>query len=323
MTPDEIYMLRCVQLARQGAGHARPNPMVGAVVVCDGRIIGEGYHRACGGPHAEVHAIGSVKHRELLSRSTIYVSLEPCAHYGKTPPCAELIIRSGLRRVVVGTQDPFAKVNGLGITMLREAGIEVTVGVMESECRELNKVFFTYHTLSRPFILLKWAADAQGLIHGHVSTPTTQAISHRLRAEADAILVGGRTAVVDNPSLTTRYWAGKNPTRVVVDTRGTLPPTLRLFDDQAPTLTYGGDLRAMLADMHRRGLQSLIVEGGAQTLQRFIDAGLWDEARIERSPLRLCSDTPEPKLTAASLIGSETIGQNTITRYRPERRAEA
>ena len=206
------YMHRCIQLAKCGEAGAPPNPMVGAVVVCDGRIIGEGYHRRCGGPHAEVNAINSVKDRRLLSRSTIYVSLEPCAHYGKTPPCADLIIKSGIPRVVIGCADPFAKVNGLGIKKLRDAGCDVKVGVLESECLELNRRFFTFHKKRRPWITLKWAQSKDGFIGAcdttnrvQFSNAFTQTIVHRLRAKSSAILVGTRTAILDNPSLTTRY----------------------------------------------------------------------------------------------------------------------
>ena len=223
MKEDEIYMHRCIQLARNGWCGAAPNPMVGAVIVCDGKIIGEGYHAKCGEAHAEVNAIRSVKNQELLKRSTIYVSLEPCAHYGKTPPCADLIVEKQLKRVVVGCQDPFAKVDGKGIEKLRQAGIEVTVGVLETECLELIERFVTYHARKRPFITLKWAQSEDGFIDLNrtagepvkLSNDFTSMLVHKRRAEHDAILVGTRTALLDNPSLNVRNWYGKSPLRLV------------------------------------------------------------------------------------------------------------
>ena len=223
---DEKYMRRCLQLAQCGRQGAAPNPMVGAVVVCDGRIIGEGYHQRCGGPHAEVNAIRSVKEPELLRRSTIYVSLEPCAHYGKTPPCAKLIIEMGIPTVVVGCRDPFPKVDGRGIDLLREAGIEVRVGILEKECLWLNRRFITFHTLHRPYITLKWAQSRDGLLDrrresaeeppARLSSPVTQTLVHRLRALNKAILVGRRTWELDRPGLNVRLWTGEDPQRIVL-----------------------------------------------------------------------------------------------------------
>ena len=221
MECDIKFMRRCIQLAKCGEAGAPPNPMVGAVIVCDGRIIGEGFHRRCGGPHAEVNAINSVQDKHLLCRSTIYVSLEPCAHYGKTPPCADLIIKSGIPRVIIGCTDPFAKVNGLGIKKLQDAGCEVQVGVLEEECRELNRRFFTFHHEHRPWITLKWAQSKDGIIGGDeritFSNALTQTLVHRLRARRQAILVGTKTALMDDPTLTTRYWSGPNPLRLTID----------------------------------------------------------------------------------------------------------
>ena len=321
MGDDIKFMQRCIQLARCGEAGAAPNPMVGAVVVSDGRIIGEGYHRRCGGPHAEVNAIGSVRERHLLSRSTIYVSLEPCAHFGKTPPCADLIIRSGIPRVVVGCTDPFAKVNGLGIKKLRDAGCEVVVGVLEEECRELNRRFFTFHQEHRPWILLKWAQSADGFIGGEtptlLSNALTQTLVHRLRARHQAILVGTRTAIIDNPTLTTRYWFGPNPLRLTIDRHKTLPPTLHLLDDSTPTVVYTNEsLPEMLNDLYERGIQTLLVEGGATLLQSFIDAGLWDEARIETAPSRLGQGTAAPSLTENRLQSQQNYGGHIIQYYR-------
>lgn len=321
---DERYMRRCLQLARNGFLGAPPNPMVGAVIVCGGRIIGEGYHIRCGGPHAEVNAVNSVRDPGLLRESTVYVSLEPCSHYGRTPPCADMLVSKGVRRVVVGCIDPFAKVQGRGIAKLRAAGIDVTVGVLEAECRELNRRFITFQSLRRPYVTLKWAQSADGYIGGTtggrtmISTPLTQTNSHRLRAMNQAILVGRTTAATDDPALTTRLWPGANPLRVVMDRRASLPPTLRLFDGEAPTLavTEAGYPEArtatelfhpdyslpvipqLLGELHRRGIQTLLVEGGAATLQGFIDSGLWDEAVVERGAVSLGGGTPAPRVPA-------------------------
>jgi len=316
------YMWRCIQLAQCGEAGAPPNPMVGAVVVCDGRIIGEGYHRRCGGPHAEVNAIASVRDKRLLSRSTIYVSLEPCAHFGKTPPCADLIIQSGIPRVVIGCTDPFAKVNGLGIRKLQEAGCEVTVGVLEEECSELNRRFFTFHQKHRPWILLKWAQSEDGYIGREgsrlfFSNTLTQTLVHRLRARSQAILVGTTTALTDNPTLTTRLWPGSNPLRLTIDRHGCLPPTLHLLDGSTPTIVYTHEsLREILTDLYNRGIQSLLVEGGAKLLQSFIEEGLWDEARIETAPFCLREGVAAPVLKDEQLQSEKDYGGQTIRLYR-------
>lgn len=320
MFNDINYIRRCLQLARCGEAGAPPNPMVGAVIVCDGRIIGEGYHRRCGGPHAEVNAINSVKEKDLLSRSIIYVSLEPCAHYGKTPPCADLIIETGIRRVVIGCTDPFAKVNGLGIKKLREAGCEVQVGVLEQECRELNRRFFTFHEKHRPWIILKWAQSNDGFIGKDerviLSNVLTQTLVHRLRARSGAILVGTNTALMDNPTLTTRLWPGPTPLRLTIDRRGILPPTLHLKDNSTPTVIYSHEsIEEILADLYARGIQSLLVEGGAKLLQSFIDKGLWDEARIETAPLCLGQGTKAPTLKDEQPESKQNIGGHIIQHY--------
>ncbi|MBQ8052038.1 MAG: bifunctional diaminohydroxyphosphoribosylaminopyrimidine deaminase/5-amino-6-(5-phosphoribosylamino)uracil reductase RibD [Bacteroidaceae bacterium] len=289
-------MRRCLQLARCGRLGAAPNPMVGAVVVCDGRIIGEGYHQRCGEAHAEVNAIRSVCEPELLHRSTIYVSLEPCAHYGKTPPCAQLIIDKGIPQVVVGCRDPFAQVDGRGITMLRESGIEVREGVLEQKCLWLNRRFITFHTKQRPYITLKWAQSEDGFIDRkrtspeeppvRFSTPLTQALVHQLRAENEAILVGRHTLELDRPSLTVRQWYGRNPRRVVLSSRPV----------RCEGMTSYRTREEALKDLWQQGVQSLLVEGGRETLQGFIDAGLWDEARIETAPIRLGEGIRAPKI---------------------------
>lgn len=281
---DNIYMRRCLQLARNGMQNARPNPMVGAVIVAeDGRIIGEGYHQRCGEGHAEVNAFASVRQEDehLLNGATIYVSLEPCAHYGKTPPCADLIVKKGVKRCVVGCIDPFAKVMGKGIQKIKDAGIEVCTGVLEEECKELNKRFFTYHSKHRPYILLKWAQSINGYIDDNhkayaFSTPFTKMLSHKLRAEEDAILVGKTTNEREHPQLNIRYWYGKAPKRIV--------------------LTSDTPLPRLMEDLYNEGVQSLIVEGGAKVLASFMAAGLYDEVRVETAPVTIECGTRAPKL---------------------------
>ena len=303
MTNDEFYMQRCIQLAANGIQGARPNPMVGAVIVANGRIIGEGYHVRCGEGHAEVNAFASVRPEDeaLLKDATIYVSLEPCSHYGKTPPCADLIIKRGVRRVVVGTIDPFAEVQGRGIRKLQEAGIDVTVGVLEKECQWLNRRFFTYHREHRPYIILKWAQTANGFIDDHgkalqISNEQTQMLSHQLRAEEDAILVGHTTDAREHPQLTVRHWHGPNPKRIV--------------------LTHNRPLPQLMDDLYQHVIQSLIVEGGRQTLESFITAGLWDEIRVETGAMTVTDGTRAPQLPAnVSLLSRETYEDNTLYRY--------
>ena len=243
MTVDEKYMRRALQLAQQGSGHTSPNPMVGAVVVHEGKIIGEGFHRCCGKAHAEVNAIAAVQDQSLLPESTIYVTLEPCSHYGKTPPCANLLISKGVKRVVVGVLDPFEKVSGRGVAMLRNAGIEVEVGVLEKECRDLNRRFFTAHTTGMPWVQLKWAQSSDGYLANEdgtmrFSTPLTLSLVHRERSMADAIVVGAGTVKIDNPSLTTRHWSGNSPLRVVLDRNLSIPSNCKLLNDGGKTLIY-------------------------------------------------------------------------------------
>ena len=296
---DEMFMRRCLQLAKNGRQNAKPNPMVGAVIVSkEGRIIGEGYHVRCGEGHAEVNAFASVKPEDehLLSQATIYVSLEPCSHYGKTPPCADLIVRKGVRRCVCGCVDPFAKVQGRGIRKIREAGIEVTVGVLESECLELNKRFITYNTHQRPYIILKWAQTANGFLDNEgkgmaVSSAFTKMLSHKLRAENDAILVGRVTDERDHSQLNVRDWYGKNPVRLVIDRHH---PCFEGLD-----FSKGNEavLRQIMSFLYINKVQSLIVEGGAITHQSFLDAGLWDEIRIETATSKFVkSGTEAPRL---------------------------
>ncbi len=315
MTPDSIYMRRCLQLAKLGNGSVAPNPMVGAVLVHEGSVIGEGYHRKYGGPHAEVECIAAVAQadRHLIRQSTLYVSLEPCAHFGKTPPCADLIVREQIPHVVVGCRDPFHAVNGKGVEKMRRAGIQVEMTSIENECRELNKRFFRFHTAHRPYVVLKWAQTANGVIgtYGnrlYISKAFSNRLVHRWRSEEAAILVGTHTALADNPSLTTRHWPGKHPLRLVIDMELALPGSLQLFDGTAPTLVFNrhkhtiNDLRnpafdqyplqfyqvtsdtslvqQLLHALYHLNVQSLLVEGGRTTLQHFIDENVWDEARI-------------------------------------------
>ena len=301
---DERFMRRCIQLARNGWQNAKPNPMVGAVIVsADGRIIGEGYHVRCGEGHAEVNAFDSVRPDDevLLKEATMYVSLEPCSHYGKTPPCADLIIRRGISRVVVGCVDEFSEVQGRGIRKLQEAGVEVTVGVLEDECRNLNRRFFTFHNLSRPYIILKWAQTANGFIDDNgralaISTPFTKMLSHKLRAEEDAILVGRITNEREHPQLTVREWQGPNPKRLVVDRTHPLN----------------------LGSLHAHNIQSLIVEGGTKTLQSFLVQDLWDEIRVETNlSLTVNGGTRAPQLPGNAVVAErKDYDGNTIVVYR-------
>lgn len=319
MTFQEQMMRRCISLARHGAGNVSANPMVGAVVVYDGRIIGEGYHRKYGEAHAEVNAINSVKDKALLPKSEIYVSLEPCAHFGKTPPCADLIIEKRIRKVYVGCRDTFGKVDGKGIQKLRAAGAEVVVGILEHECLDLNRRFFTSVNYKRPYVILKWAQSLDGFIDKdfmpvRISNHQTEILNHKWRSEEDAILVGYNTALRDNPSLTNRLWAGKNPLRVVLDRDGSLPKNLRIFDGAARTvvLDFAGDdaPQKILSALYEMKVQSVIVEGGARTHQMFIDAGLWDEARILVSPAMLGNGTRAADLRGGQVVDTQKIGDN-------------
>ena len=374
---DEKYMRRCLQLARNGQLLAKPNPMVGAVIVSkDGRIIGEGYHVCCGKGHAEVNAFASVKQEDepLLHEATIYVSLEPCSHHGKTPPCADLIISKGVRRVVCGCIDPFAEVQGRGVKKIREAGIEVTVGVLEKECMELNKRFITYNTHKRPYVILKWAQtesrltntpfnpttdtpfntpaspsplplphregsnhrdspDDASIINGSkdgvttctknssvayignlsgkdyqpliISTPFTKMLVHKMRAENDAILVGKTTEELEQPQLTVREWSGPSPEKLVLTSQ---PTKEGEYATPAEVLSH----------LYTEKKQSLIVEGGAKTLQSFLDAGLWDEIRIESAPFTVNEGVEAPKLPENLRVTKIENYVNTIVTYERE-----
>lgn len=333
MTKDEKYMRRCLSLALRAEGCTSPNPMVGALLVVDDRVVGEGYHHRAGCPHAEPNAINSVEDKALLTRATLYVSLESCSHWGRTPPCADLIVRSGIPRVVVATLDPNPRVAGRGVQILRQAGVQVTVGVLEQEARWLNRRFFTTQIHHRPYVTLKWAETEDGFIDlcrdtrgdgpVRISNAVTKTLNHRMRTTEDAIMVATRTALLDDPHLTVTKWTGHNPLRVLLDRTLRVPPSARIFDNTAPTLlltashehdehTYGPsvevatldfsrDLPAQVLDaLYRRGVQSVIIEGGARWLSSVIESGLWDEAHVERSPMRLGSGVAAPHLGRCS-----------------------
>lgn len=326
MNYDVNFMYRCLQLARIGEGYVAPNPMVGAVVVHNNRIIGEGYHHRYGEAHAEPHAIDSVKETHLLHESTLYVNLEPCSHFGKTPPCANLIITKRIPRVVIGTSDPNPKVSGRGIEMLKNAGVEVVVGVLEKECYELNKRFFTWVKEGRPFVLLKWAQTRDGFIDRlrndlgkgpvQISNLLTKQFTHKYRAQNQSIMVSTNTAVLDNPNLSVRRWAGKNPVRIVLDRTGRVPQDYHLFDNSVRTLVFtelhdrqsteklefitidfsNDMLRTVLSTLARKNIHSVLVEGGSQLLTSFIESGLWDEAHVEISTSELNEGVQAPRL---------------------------
>ncbi len=332
-------MSRCLELAVMGMGSVSPNPMVGAVLVHDGRIIGEGYHERYGQPHAEVNCIKSVKPQDhhLISDTTIYVSLEPCSHHGKTPPCADLIIQNRIKKVVTGSHDPNPLVSGRGIARMREAGIEVIENVLQAECDFLNRRFITFHTLHRPYVVLKWAQSAEGYMAGTGDTQVwfsdeySQKLSHKWRTEEDAILVGARTAIVDDPQLTSRLWPGRNPVRILVDPQLRVPETSRIFGEEAMTIIYneinegleGGNIyirlrsgenvaAQILADLYSRTIMSVIIEGGAYTLHEFIKAGLWDEARIIMTPVSIPAGIPAPAIDGRIMKEEQLVNDTLI-----------
>ncbi|ADR21482.1 riboflavin biosynthesis protein RibD [Marivirga tractuosa] len=342
---DELFMQRALQLAGYGKATASPNPMVGCVIVLDGKVIGEGWHKKAGEPHAEVMAIRSVENPELLKSSTAYVTLEPCAHYGKTPPCAELLVEKQLKKVVIGAVDPNPLVAGKGIQILKKAGIEVESAVLEQECLEVNKAFFTYMQKKRPYIILKWAQTSDGFIAREnfdskwISNPLSRQIVHKWRTETDAILIGKNTAKYDDPQLTARDWSGKNPIRLVIDHDLTLGNDLKIFDGEQKTIFFHSQdqkierkgiaaiklskedfLRDMLNYLHQEKIQSVLIEGGAQTVQSFIDAGLWDEARIFTASVSFEKGIKAAELKSHQLVSQENIQDknqtDVLTTYR-------
>lgn len=322
---DNDYILRCVQLARNGVYYVAPNPMVGAVLVtAEGDIFAEGWHKRYGESHAEVECfraaedrmenLASAQRAAIYSGATLYVSLEPCSHYGKTPPCADLIISKGVRRVVVGCLDPNPQVAGRGVQKLRDAGVEVLVGVEEQACRKLNKRFLCLHEKHRPYVILKWAQTAdgfvdycreKGLVHHADSQPpllisneVTKQIVHKMRAENMAIMVGTRTAVLDNPSLLTTRWPGRNPIRVVLDRNNVIPQDAKIFSDDAPTIVYREqtDWLFILRDLAEQNIHSILVEGGPTLLEHILQSGIWDEMHVEVSPMIIGNGVPAPKV---------------------------
>lgn len=308
----EKYIYRCLQLARLGEYYVAPNPMVGAVLVSQsGEILGEGWHEQYGGPHAEPNCIRNAEqaHPQGIDYQscTLYVSLEPCSHYGKTPPCSELIINKGIGRVVIGMLDPNPQVAGRGVRMLQEAGIEVRVGVLESECLQLNKRFVCLHTKHRPYVILKWAQTADGYIDVQrdggsplvISTPLTKQLVHQQRAENMSIMVGTRTALLDNPRLLNTRWSGRHPIRICLDRHNVLPADSRIFSDDAPTIVYrdNTDWQYIIQDLAQRNISSVLVEGGATLLQHILDSGIYDEVHIEVS-----------RFTMSQLAGSDQVG---------------
>ncbi len=333
-------MQRAMELARLGFGNVSPNPMVGCVVVHHDKIIGEGFHQQCGGPHAEVNAINSIKDKQILQESTVYVSLEPCAHFGKTPPCAELLARHKVKKVIIANIDPNPLVAGKGIDILLKSGIEVEQGLLADEGRDLNKRFFKSIIDKKPWVILKWAETADGYIaRGNydskwISNEYSRKLVHKWRAEEDAVLVGKNTALYDNPRLNVRDWEGNNPIRVVIDHNLLLDRKLNLFDQKIPTLCYNlhdhtdGEmlsfiqlkkasfLHDLLVDLNKRAVQSIIVEGGAATLSSFIEADLWDEARVFQAPICFGEGIPAPQLKHAEFDGKENIMGDTLTYFK-------
>lgn len=341
MELNPVFMQRCLQLARKGEGYTRPNPMVGAVVVYRDRIIGEGYHRQFAGAHAEVNAIMAVKEKSLLANSTLYVSLEPCSHHGKTPPCTELIIESKIPHVVVAVKDPNPAVSGRGIAMLREQGIGVTQGVLETEARELNRMFFVNQQYHRPYVILKWAQSKDGYMDhtrtslqdkmpALISNRLTHTIVHNIRTQVQGILVGTNTALLDNPQLTVRKWHGQNPVRIVIDRENKIPISAALFDGKVLTIVFnaaprtenllhervkqiGIDFRGdtnqqILQSLYLEGIYSLMVEGGARLLSSFIEKNMWDEAYVEKSATMLHSGTKAPEIQGKEISIKNYLG---------------
>jgi diaminohydroxyphosphoribosylaminopyrimidine deaminase/5-amino-6-(5-phosphoribosylamino)uracil reductase len=347
MEDDSIkYMQYCLQLAKLGEGHTAPNPMVGCVIVFEGKIIGEGFHQRYGGPHAEVNAINSVKDVRLLKHSTLYVNLEPCSHTGKTPPCADLIIEKMIPRIVVGTVDPNPEVAGKGIEKLKEARLEVIAGILNNESKELNRRFFTFHQEKRPYIILKWAQTANGFVDS-IRTTTEQGKQiwitdeiariavHKQRSTEGAIFIGTETALKDNPSLTLRDWYGQQPLRIVTDLNNKLPSQLTLYDGKTKTITISKEapqteikslfvvtdndnnvVNTLLNFLYDEKILSVIVEGGTKTLQHFIDLNLWDEAHIYTGNLKFDKGIKAPEFDLKHKVSTETFPQSELTIFR-------
>ncbi|MET4137728.1 bifunctional diaminohydroxyphosphoribosylaminopyrimidine deaminase/5-amino-6-(5-phosphoribosylamino)uracil reductase RibD [Pedobacter sp. UYP1] len=344
---DELYMKRCLELAEMGNGQVSPNPLVGCVIVSGGKIIGEGYHQKYGQAHAEVNAIRSVTDRygeqaaELLKNAVAYVSLEPCAHFGKTPPCADLLIRHQLKKVVIGNRDPFPDVDGKGIEKLKNAGIEVVSGVLEEECFEVNRRFFTRITQQRPYIILKWARTANGYfapknsVQQWISGPLSKKLVHKWRTEEDAILVGKQTAIADNPALSAREWPGKNPVRIAIDRKLEIPADSKLYNQDAKTIIFNEQKTTVEGNIHfiemedmqyylpqkiayqlyLMDIQSIIIEGGANILNQFISSGLWDEARVFNSTSSWDTGIHSPQING-NIMSVTQIDKDQLTIYK-------
>jgi len=333
MQNGENFMKRCIELASKAMGSVSPNPMVGCVIVYEGKIIGEGYHKNYGKAHAEVNAIASIKDKSLLQKSTLYVNLEPCAHFGKTPPCSNLIIEHKIPKVVIGCIDSFSEVAGKGVVKMENEGIEVIVGILEKESRALNKRFFTFHEKERPYIILKWAESQDGFIAPNnqnepfwMSSSESKELVHQWRAEEDAILVGRITAEKDNPSLTVRKVKGKNPTRIVIDKELKLSTDLNLFNSEVKTLIFNSVkseivdsnnfikinfnnlTESILRELYKQKIQSVIIEGGSKTLQSFIDVNMWDEARIFTTNKELTDGVKAPTIKGEIVTESDIGG---------------
>jgi diaminohydroxyphosphoribosylaminopyrimidine deaminase / 5-amino-6-(5-phosphoribosylamino)uracil reductase len=337
------YMKRCLQLAELGRGYVSPNPMVGAILVYKDEIVGEGYHQFYGQAHAEVNCIKNIasEKRKFIPESTLYVSLEPCVHHGKTPPCADLIISQNIQEVVIGCRDAFALVSGKGIQHLQEAGIKVSVGLLEEECKKINERFFTFHEKKRPYILLKWAQSCDGYIAGEngtsikISNPYTDKLVHKWRSEEAAIMVGTNTALLDNPSLTNRLWTGLSPVRILLDSILRVPADYKIIDGKVRTIIFN-TLKEMSEDnlvyvqykadkpvipqlltmLHQQNIQSVMVEGGAMLLQSFIDNGLWDEARIITSGQHIYNGVAAPHLKKSKFIQSNSDTGDRVDFYK-------
>ncbi|MDG1573145.1 bifunctional diaminohydroxyphosphoribosylaminopyrimidine deaminase/5-amino-6-(5-phosphoribosylamino)uracil reductase RibD [Robiginitalea sp. M366] len=350
MKIHEFYLSRCLELAKKGRGSTAPNPSVGAVVAGPGGILGEGFTSAYGGPHAEVNAIRGVSDPERLKEATLYVTLEPCNHHGKTPPCTDLILQMGIPRVVIGLQDPHALVDGSGIARLRGAGCEVITGVLEGACAEHHRRFLTFHREKRPYIILKWAQTSDGYLAPEpaarqgepapvwITGPRSRQLVHKWRSEEQAILVGTQTVLADNPGLDTRHWHGKNPLRILWDRQLQVPTDYRIYDNRAETWVIHGQesaekapahvtylalgreadpLGALMRELHARNIQSLIVEGGARTLETFLQRRLWDEARVFTGPVTFGKGLPAPQVKGR-LTATRKVGQDRLDSWRRE-----
>ncbi len=331
-------------MAKNGLGTTYPNPLVGCVIVYENKIIGEGWHKKSGEAHAEVIAIESVQNKKLLSSSTLYVSLEPCSHFGKTPPCADLILKYKIPNVVIGTIDPNSKVAGKGIQKLKDSGVNVTFGILEKECNELNKRFFTFHRKSRPFIILKWAESSDGFISPKnrseekpvwISNEYSRQLVHKWRSEEQAILVGTQTIIDDNPSLTVRDWTGENPIRVIIDKENNVDSSKNVFDNQAKTIVFSSkevnsnsetiqnikidfdinSTQTIVEKLYENNIQSIIIEGGSKTIQSFIDANIWDEARVFNGEIKLHDGTKAPEFKKA-IYSKSYLKKDTLLTYR-------